>query len=136
MIPIGDVLKQLRAQKKLSLRALGEEVDISFNTLAAYERNLVQPTIENCYKLSRYFEVQMEYFILGEKAKKEFRDPELLALFHGVDTLQRSDRNVVKGYVRKYLKAKQVLNDLALQAEQDSKIVEKKKPKNRKKISK
>ena len=136
MIPIGAILKTLRAQKKLSLRALGEEVGISFNTLAAYERNLVQPTIEYCYKLSRYFEVQMEYFILGEKAKKEFRDPELLALFHEVDTLQKSDRNVVKGYVRKYLKAKQVLSDLALQAEEESKIVEKKKTKNRKKISK
>jgi len=135
MIPIGDILKTLRAEKKLSLRALGEEVGISFNTLAAYERNLVQPTIENCYKLSKYFEVQMEYFILGDKAKKEFRDPELLALFHEVDTLQRSDRNVIKGYVLKYLKAKQVLSDLALQAE-ETKIVEKKKPKNRKKISK
>jgi len=136
MIPIGDILKTLRAEKKLSLRALGEEIGISFNTLAAYERNLVQPTIENCYKLSRYFEVPMEYFILGEKAKKEFRDPELLALFHDADNLQRSDRNVIKGYVRKYLKAKQVLDDLALQAEEDSKIVEKKKTKNRKKISK
>ena len=136
MIPIGDILKTLRAEKKLSLRALGEEVGISFNTLAAYERDLVQPTIENCYKLSRYFEVPMEYFILGEKARKEFRDPELLALFNEADNLQRSDRNVIKGYVSKYLKAKQVLSDLALQAEEEPKIVEKKKSKNRKKISK
>jgi transcriptional regulator with XRE-family HTH domain len=36
VIPIGDILKKLRAQKKLSLRALGEDIGISFNTLAAY----------------------------------------------------------------------------------------------------
>jgi transcriptional regulator with XRE-family HTH domain len=136
VIPIGDILKKLRAQKKLSLRALGEDIGISFNTLAAYERNLVQPTIENCYKLSRYFEVPMEYFILGEKANKEFRDPELLVLFHGADGLQRPDRNVIKGYVRKYLKAKQVLDDLALQAEEEDQKEEKKRPKKRKKSSK
>ena len=121
MIPIGDKLKKLRAEKGLSLRALGEEVGISFNTLASYERNLVQPTIENCFKMSRYFEVQMEYFILGEKAKKEFRDPELLDLFHGVDRLDRTDRNVIKRYMRKYLKAKQVLDELTLEAEEKTK---------------
>ena len=119
MIPIGDKLKVLRAEKGLSLRALGEEVGISFNTLASYERNLVQPTIEYCFKLSRYFEVQMEYFILGEKSKKEFRDPELLDLFHGTDSLERIDRNVIKRYIRKYLKAKQVLDELTLEAEEE-----------------
>ena len=119
MIPIGDKLKALRATKGLSLRALGEEIGISFNTLASYERNIAQPTIENCFKLSRYFEVHMEYFILGDRAKKDFRDPELLDLFHGVDGLERADRNVIKRYVRKYLKAKQVLNELALEAEEE-----------------
>ncbi len=119
MIPIGDKLKKLRAEKGLSLRALAEEVDISFNTLSSYERNIVQPTIENCFKLSRYFEVQMEYFILGDKANKEFRDPELLELFHGADRLERTDRSVVKRYLRKYLKAKHLLDELALEAEEE-----------------
>ena len=44
MIPIGDKLKALRNKKGLSLRAVGKEIDISFNTLSAYERNIVQPT--------------------------------------------------------------------------------------------
>ena len=61
----------------------------------------------------------MEYFILGEKSKKEFRDPELLDLFHGTDSLERIDRNVIKRYIRKYLKAKQVLDELTLEAEEE-----------------
>jgi transcriptional regulator with XRE-family HTH domain len=135
MIPIGGVLKSLRAKRGLSLRLLGEQVGISFNTLAAYERNLVQPTIENCYKLSRYFEVPMEYFILGEKAEKVFRDPELLALFHEADELEKADRQLIKGYVRKYLKAKTVLQELSAQGEVEIQVEEKKSRKKRKKSS-
>ena len=136
MIPIGAVLKALRAQKGLSLRRLGEEVGISFNTLSAYERNFVQPTIENCFKLSRFFEVPMEYFILGENADMAFRDAELLPLFHGVDALPREDRTLVKRYMRKYLKAKETLAELAAQAGEESQEEEKKGQKRRKKTSK
>ena len=67
MIPIGDKLKDLRKKKGLSLRAVGKEIGISFNTLSAYERNIVQPTLENCYKMAKFFEVPIEYFIFGEK---------------------------------------------------------------------
>jgi transcriptional regulator with XRE-family HTH domain len=133
MIPIGAVLKRLRARKGLSLRRLGEEVSISFNTLSAYERNFVQPTIENCFKLSRFFEVPMEYFILGENADMAFRDAELLPLFHGVDSLPREERTVVKRYMRKYLKAKEVLTELAAEAEGESEEEEKSPVKKRKK---
>lgn len=136
MIPIGAVLKALRAQKGLSLRRLGEEVGISFNTLSAYERNFVQPTIENCFKLSRFFEVPMEYFILGENADMAFRDAELLPLFHGVDALPREDRTLVKRYMRKYLKAKETLAELAAQAGEESQEEEKTRQKRRKKTSK
>jgi hypothetical protein len=39
MAAIGDVLRRLRTERKLSLRAVGREVGIFFNTLSAYERN-------------------------------------------------------------------------------------------------
>ena len=73
---------------------------------------VVQPTIENCYKMSRFFEVPIEYFIMGQKASQDFRDAELLALFHEVDQFDRKDRDVVKGYIRKYLAAKKKLSEL------------------------
>jgi transcriptional regulator with XRE-family HTH domain len=135
MIPIGAVLKALRARKGLSLRRLGEEVRISFNTLSAYERNFVQPTIENCFKLSRFFEVPMEYFILGEDADMAFRDAELLPLFHGVDALPREERTVIKRYMRKYLKAKETLAELATEAEGEWEEEERKRQRRRRKTS-
>jgi transcriptional regulator with XRE-family HTH domain len=118
MLKIGEVLRRLRKEKDLSLRAVGENIGIPFNTLSAYERNVVQPTIENCYKLSKFFEVPIEYFILEDSSKKEFHDVELLHLFHKADSLDAKDRRVVKNYIRKYLKTKADLD--ALQKESDS----------------
>ncbi len=78
MIPIGKILKSLRSQKGISLRRMGKEVGISFNTLNAYERNAIHPTLESCYKMSRFFDVPMEYFIFGDKLTQKYRDSELI----------------------------------------------------------
>ena len=119
MIPIGEILHSLRSQKGLSLRRMGIEVGISFNTLNAYERNAIHPTLEKCYKLSRYFDVPMEYFIFGDKLTQEIRDAELRALFQEVDDLKAAERKVIKSYVRKFLNTKKQMEELISQAEKD-----------------
>ena len=120
MIPIGKILKSLRSQKDISLRKMGKEVGISFNTLNAYERNAIHPTLESCYKMSRFFDVPMEYFIFGDKLTQEYRDAELKALFQEVDVLKSADRKVIKSYVKKFLKTKKQLEELVTQAEEDT----------------
>ena len=119
MIPIGEILPSLRSQKGLSLRRMGKEVGISFNTLNAYERNAIHPTLEYCYKLSRYFDVPIEYLIFGDKLTENFRDAELKALFKEVDALKGAERKVIKSYVRKFLNTKKQMEDLISQAEKD-----------------
>jgi transcriptional regulator with XRE-family HTH domain len=120
MIPIGKILKELRSNKGISLRRMGKEVGISFNTLNAYERNAIHPTLESCYKMSRFFDVPMEYFIFGDKLTQEYRDAELKALFKEVDDLKSADRKVIKSYVKKFLKTKKQLEELIAQAEEDT----------------
>ena len=137
MIPIGDKLKALRNKKGLSLRAVGKEIGISFNTLSAYERNIVQPTLENCYKMAEFFEVPIEYFIFGEKSNSEFRDASLLKLFHEVDELEKTDRTVIKNYIKKYIKTKKALSELIAESEDnpdnmEEKVFKKKGKKNNK----
>ena len=117
MLLIGETLRDLRKNKGLSLRALDKKVNISFNTLSAYERNIVQPTIENCYKMSRFFEIPIEYLILGEKARKDFKDVELLSLFHEVDSFKKKDREVIKKYIKKFVRARIELEELEAEAE-------------------
>ena len=120
MIPIGKILKSLRSQKGISLRSMGKEVGISFNTLNAYERNAIHPTLESCYKMSRFFDVPMEYFIFGDKLTQEYRDAELRALTQEVDRLGTSDRRVIKSYIKKYLKTMHQMDELVAQAEEDT----------------
>ena len=120
MIPIGKILKSLRSQRGISLRRMGKEVGISFNTLNAYERNAIHPTLESCYKMSRFFDVPMEYFIFGDKLTREYRDAELKALFKEVDDLKSTERKVIKSYVKKFLKTKRQMEELLAQAEEDT----------------
>jgi transcriptional regulator with XRE-family HTH domain len=116
MIPIGKVLRALRNKHGLSLRRLGSEIGISFNTLNAYERNVIHPTLESSYKMARFFEVPIEYFIYGEKTTQEFHDAELRALFQEADTLNKENRSVIKSYLRKYLSTRKQLDELIEEA--------------------
>ncbi len=120
MIPIGKILKSLRSQKGISLRRIGKEVGLSFNTLNAYERNAIHPTLESCYKMSRFFDVPLEYFIFGDKITQEYRDAELKALFKEVDELKSTERKAIKSYVNKFLKTKRQMQELLAQAEEDT----------------
>ena len=118
MIPIGKILKSLRSDKCISLRRMGKEVGMSFNTLNAYERNAIHPTLESCYKMSRFFDVPMEYFIFGDKLTQEYHDSELKSLFKEVDELKSTERKVIKSYVKKFLKTKRQMEELLAQAEE------------------
>ena len=117
MIGIGDNLRRLRKQSGLSLRALGKELDISFNTLSVYERNLINPTIENCYKLSKFFEVSIEYPLLGESSTRDFKDIKLLELFNSVHALDKKEREIVKNYITRFLRTVGEFTELIKESE-------------------
>ncbi len=136
MIPIGKVLRALRDKHGLSLRRLGSEIGISFNTLNAYERNVIHPTLESSYKMARFFDVPIEYFIHGEKTTQEFRDAELRVLFQEADALNKEDRSVIKSYLIKYLSTRKQLEELIEEANEHPIGVEKKPVKKQKKIPK
>ncbi|MBN2738751.1 MAG: helix-turn-helix transcriptional regulator [Spirochaetales bacterium] len=115
---IGKQLKQLRAGKDLSLRKLSEALDMPFMTLSSYERDITQPTINNCYVNATFFKVPIEFLILSEDCTREYEDVELKALFSRVDRLPDEKKDVVKQYIRKYVG---VLGELeALEGEAES----------------
>jgi len=106
---IGKNLRKLREERGLSLRQLQNEVGISYNTLGAYERDNVQPTIGSYFKLIEYFEVPFNYLAYGKEVTENFTDSELKALFKKVENLKKKDRDIIKSYIKKYVK---VINDL------------------------
>ena len=114
---IGKNLKILREQKGLSLRGLQRHVGISHNTLGAYERCRIQPTIENYFKLTEFFEVPVEYLAAGERCDGQYRDIELTKLFAIVEKLRTEDRKIIKKYLKRYIKARTELEELKKEIE-------------------
>ena len=94
-------------------------VGISFNTLSGYERNAVQPTIGNCFTLSRFYEVPVEYLILGEKAEEGFHDVELRELVRRVEGLRKTDRETVKRFLTRFLAAREEMDAVEREAAGD-----------------
>ena len=103
MESIGKNLKELRTKEGLSLRELGEKLDISYNTIASYERNIIVPTITNVIKICNYFNVPCEYLIYGKRVKTDFNDAELLSMFREVDEYGRENKVLVKKMLKKLI---------------------------------
>jgi transcriptional regulator with XRE-family HTH domain len=104
MNEIAKNLKALRSSKKMSLRALGEAIGVSHNTLATYERNEVMPTINNAMKICEYFQMPAEYLLYGKKVVTDFNDRELLKLFREIDDSSDPDRLMAKKFLKKLIK--------------------------------
>jgi transcriptional regulator with XRE-family HTH domain len=104
MNQIAKNLRELRDKSGLSLRALGEEIGLSHNTLATYERQGVVPTVNNAVKICEYFKVPVEYLLYGKKVTTDFNDQDLLKLFKEIDEYEESDRKIAKNILKKLIK--------------------------------
>ena len=60
----GITLKALRASKKLSLKNLSNIIDIPDATINRYENGINIPTITQAIKISEFFEIPIEIFVL------------------------------------------------------------------------
>jgi transcriptional regulator with XRE-family HTH domain len=112
METIGENLKRLRKSEGLSLRDLAEKIDMSYNTIASYERNIIVPTITNVIKICNYFKVPCEYLIYGEKIKTDFNDAELLTLFKEVDEYSKTNKELIKKLLKKLINNIKERNEL------------------------
>lgn len=104
MSELGKNLKELRSKAGLSLRELADQVSISQNTLATYERNDVVPTIYNAVRICEFFDVPVEYLVYGKKITTDFNDAELLRLFREIDEYEKFDKGVIKKIMKKFIK--------------------------------
>ena len=67
---MGNRIRELRAEKNLSLMQLEQELGISYFTLRRYEREETEPKLETWLKLADYFGVPVGY-LQGIEAKTE-----------------------------------------------------------------
>ena len=70
MFSFSDRLKELRKQKSLSQKALGEFVGLSERGIQNYELGNNKPTSDILIKLADYFDVSVDY-LLGRSDNPE-----------------------------------------------------------------
>ena len=114
---IGKILRALRKKAGLSLRDLQDKIGVSYNTLGTYERGYAQPTLENCYKVCKFFQVPIEYLMLGEDCIREFSDLELKTLFSKVNELDPENRKRIKQFIMKFVEVKAEFDKLVKETE-------------------
>ena len=118
---VGKNLKRLREAKNLSIRGLAKLIGISHNTLASYEREDFTPSIITGNKLAQFFNVPIEYFVIGEKSIAQFNDSRLLELFKEVDVLGKQERDIVKKFILKVIKNRKEWKQITEEAEEGRK---------------
>lgn len=63
MLNIGEHITQLRKQQNISQGELAKKVGVSRTIIGNYERNTNTPSIEVLIKLSKVFNVSVDYLI-------------------------------------------------------------------------
>ena len=73
----GDRLRELRRERGMQQRELGELYNLSSSAIGSYERNLREPTLELLLQLSEYFGVSVDYLLCRTEERltaKEYKD--------------------------------------------------------------
>lgn len=63
---LGKNLKKIREELHLSVAGLAEKLDMSPNTLSAYERNIRMPSMELAIQLYAKLNVNTNWFVSGK----------------------------------------------------------------------
>ena len=62
MTHIGERIKELRIEKNMTLKELGEEINFNYSNLSKIERGLRKPTLEFLESISTYYKIDISYF--------------------------------------------------------------------------
>ena len=64
-------LRLIRKQRNLNQQKVAMDLNISREALSHYENGKREPSLDMLCKMSRYFNVSIDYLITGEEFKKQ-----------------------------------------------------------------
>ena len=67
----NEILKELREDKRLTQKQLGNIFNVNQITISQYERGTRQLSIEMLIKYADYFDVTTDYILCRDRNKKE-----------------------------------------------------------------
>lgn len=90
MLNIGERITQLRKQQNLSQDELAKKAQVSRTIIGNYERNSNTPSIEVLIKLSKVFNVSLD-FLIGEGELSSY-DKEVLKRIDDIEKLDSATK--------------------------------------------
>lgn len=70
MRDFSEVLRELRAEKKISQKALGEILGVTDRSIRFYETGVNRPDFEGLLILADYFQVSLDYLVGWSEERK------------------------------------------------------------------
>ena len=65
----AEILRELRVTKKLTQQDVSEVLETDRSCIANYERGKRMPPLESLIKIARFFDVSIDYLVLGQNFK-------------------------------------------------------------------
>ena len=102
----GDRLRELRKERGMQQRELGDLYNLSSSAIGSYERNLREPTLELLLQLSEYFGVSVDYLLCRTDEQPSAltvstAEYHLLQLYRGLPGRYREAVNAAVHTIRK-----------------------------------
>ena len=103
---LGDRLKKLRKEKKLSQEALADALGLERVSISRYETGIYEPRKEQIEKIAEYFNVSTDYLLGLTPYKQPTDDPNLVWGYGALDRdLTPEEVAQVKDYINKIILA-------------------------------
>ncbi len=102
----GRKISALRKDKKWSQEKLAEKIGTSSAMVSKYERGDINPSIEVAKKVSRSFEVSLDYLIDEEEGMSPFQDKKMVERLTRIQNLPDIEKEhilaTVDAFIRDY----------------------------------
>jgi transcriptional regulator with XRE-family HTH domain len=102
IMTIGDRIKVLRKEQKLTQSDLAAKVDLSYIQIGRYEQQKSKPSSDVVRKLADALGTTADFLMNGDSqtvAAGKIIDRDLLELFAAVEQLDTSDQTMIKTFI-------------------------------------
>jgi transcriptional regulator with XRE-family HTH domain len=102
IMTIGDRIKVLRKEQKLTQSDLAAKVDLSYIQIGRYEQQKSKPSSDVVRKLADTLGTTADFLMNGDSqtvAAGKIIDRDLLELFAAVEQLDTSDQTMIKTFI-------------------------------------
>lgn len=109
---LGSRIRELRKERKMSQRELAEKLNVSQQTIGAWETERIVPGADTLGNIANYFGVTADYLLGRSEKRKENKDDftvqEALDSVMSFDgkPMTDNDREIIEGIIRAYMEKK------------------------------